>query len=264
MKKRILVFSLLAVSTACHFAFAEDSRTNDIVPEGLNFKDMKITTDDTFKYIELKHSDGLKTYKVSEFPMFNVGMKDGTVVEKAKLMEINPAGITVAVPKGAKNLKFSDMNEACQSFFSYDSKAADAYLSRTGKKKAEKQMKDQEAASADKPSPPPAQSGLAASIPPKAEDLDGQIIANKQASKSPPPVPAHLAQVCTPQELEDIKARTRLKEAGLRRYISTSLHIPDSELKEDALGSVKKVIQQIQIGPVAPPGVIKKDRKGSL
>ncbi len=262
MKKRILLFSLLAVSTACLFSFAEDAKMNDIVPEGLDLKDMKITTDDTFKYIELKHSDGLKTYKVSEFPMFNVGMKDGTVIEKAKLMEINPAGITVTVPKGAKNLKFSDMNETCQSFFSYDAKAADAYLSRTGKKKAEKQRKDQEAASADKPSPPAAQSGIAALTPPKSEDLDGQIIANKKASKSPPPVPAHLAQTCTPQELEDIKARTRLKEAGLRRYISTSLHIPDSELKEDALGSVKKVMQQIQVGPA--PGVIKKDRRNSL
>ena len=109
--------------------------------DGLNYKEMRITTDEAFKYIELKHSDGVKAYIISEFPSFNVRMKDGTLVEKAKLTEINPAGITVMFSKGVKGLKFADMNDASQIFFGYDAKRAEDYLNKISQAQAER-MKD--------------------------------------------------------------------------------------------------------------------------
>jgi hypothetical protein len=51
----------------------------------------------------------------------------------------------------------------------------------------------------------------------------------------------------SPATLEEIKARTRSKEAGIRRRMSEVLHIPDSQLTEDALGSVKHVPQHLKV-----------------
>ena len=130
MKRLMLIFVMSIFGV---LSYADDGKPNDIAIEGLDFKDMKITTDEKFRYIELKHTDGTKTYKVSEFPVLNIGMKDGTVIEKAKLSEINPSGITVMFAKGVKTLKFEDMNESYQSFFSYDDKAEDAYLAKIDK-----------------------------------------------------------------------------------------------------------------------------------
>lgn len=117
---------------------ANSRGASNIVIDGVSYKDVKITTDETAQNIELKHSEGARAYNLSDFPAFNIGMKDGTVVEKAKLTEINPAGITVMFSKGVKGLKFEDMNEEYKSFFGYDVQKAEDYLNKISQAQAER------------------------------------------------------------------------------------------------------------------------------
>ena len=151
--KKLMLMVVMAVSSVCLLTYADDVKPNDIVIDGLDFKDMKITADDSGQYLELKHSEGLKTYKVSEFPAISVKMADGTVIEKAKLVKISPVAIMVKMPNGeSKLLQMPLMSEDSKVFFSYDAQVAEDYMAKLAKKRADqaKNLADSQKAEADK------------------------------------------------------------------------------------------------------------------
>ena len=151
--EKLMLMVVMAVSSVCLLTYADDVKPNDIVIDGLDFKDMKVTADDSGQYLELKYDGGLKTFKVSEFPAFSVKMADGTVVEKAKLVKISPVAIMVKIPSGdVKVLKMPEMSEDSKAFFSYDAQVAEDYMAKLAKKRADqsKNLADSQKAEADK------------------------------------------------------------------------------------------------------------------